>query len=1312
MRQFVLLTWIGPSHKLIALVAVDQANVVSYLLCAGLGPDERRILMERPQLLKHVAGQDRTLASSGPSTGRHFVALPLCIVILTLLLSFVFIFGALAKSDSESILTGKGIGPSRTAVGAPAPTKDRSSVKSDARSSIRVLNSDSPRVNFNPVSVTCTTNPVVTNNAEGGAGSLRQAILDACDGSTITFSSFFNTAQTITLASQLLIDKSLTITGPGANLLTISGNNAVRIFSIATGSLNVTLTGLSVANGKATAGGGIFNDSAGTLNIANSAILSNAATNGGVAKGGGIHNNSSGTVNITSSTVSNNSAQGIAAGTTGSANGGGITNGALGTVHITNSTLSSNSASADPGNSNPNDVRLGAGGGVYNSGVMSITNSTLSGNSGSSTHNDGSAFCNGLGGAIYNQGTIDVLNSTLSGNSVIGNGANGAQGGGVYNKAGGTINITTSTISGNSAQAGGHGQGADGGGISNSGTLTITSSTVATNSAFGSSGGAFGGGVSNSSLLNITKSTISGNSAGGGTGSGGGGISTGQSNTTNVSNSIIANNNAQLIPIGAPEVRGTFTTNGNNLIGRSDGSTGFTNGSNNDLVGSIAAPINPLLDTLANNGGPTQTLALLPGSPAIDKGSAVAGIAADQRGFTRPVDLSGFANAAGGDGSDIGAFEVQAGTPDHLAFNVQPSETVAGGIITPAVTVTILDGSNNATTSTANVTLAIGANPGGGTLGGTTTVAAINGTATFGDLTINKSGAGYTLLASSSSLFGATSNPFTITCPTITLAPSTLPNGTLGFAYTNNVTASGGPAPFSFAVTSGSVPTGLTFNNDGTWNGTPTASGTFNFTVTATAASGCTGSQAYTVLVNALTISGRVTKGGNGFSGVTMTLSGGQSNTTVTDSNGNYSFTNVAGNASYTVTPSRTNYTFTPATATFNNLQGNGTANFAAALINYSISGRVAVGAGGLSGVTMTLSGGQSDSTLTDGNGNYSFLNIAGDGDYSVTPSLTGYTFNPTSRSFTNLSANQILADFAAFPTISGQIKTSNNVPLSNVVVVLSGTTSATAVSDGNGNFSFAGLTVGGNYVVTPSRTNYTFSPTLRTFTNLSTPQTADFVGTLADYAISGRVTDGANAGIGGVDIALSGSQTATTMTAANGSYSFTVPGDGNYTITPSNTNYNFTPLNFTFNTLSQNQNAANFSAMPIPPQLILDLSGPDPEQAAAIDSLFFLRDPFRVVNPAAAPFYSGTDRNTRVILFAAHLQLDPGETSASVVINLIDSNGQSYDMAAEDVRPVPNFPFAQVVFRLPDNLPAGMCTIKIRAHSQVSNSGTFRIRS
>lgn len=126
--------------------------------------------------------------------------------------------------------------------------------------------------------------------------------------------------------------------------------------------------------------------------------------------------------------------------------------------------------------------------------------------------------------------------------------------------------------------------------------------------------------------------------------------------------------------------------------------------------------------------------------------------------------------------------------------------------------------------------------------------------------------------------------------------------------------------------------------------------------------------------------------------------------------------------------------------------------------------------------------------------------------------------------------------------------------------------------------------------------------------------------------------------------------------------------------------------------------------------QLLLEEFGPSPSQAAAVDSMLFFRDPFPVVNGSNL-LNLGIDRNTRVIIFATNLQLTQGETSSSVVVNLIDSSGISYDIAAEDVRPVPNSNFTQVIFRLPNNLPIGTCTIKVKAHGQVSNAGTIRIR-
>ncbi|HEY6060357.1 MAG TPA: hypothetical protein VIV10_07225, partial [Gemmatimonadales bacterium] len=109
------------------------------------------------------------------------------------------------------------------------------------------------------------------------------------------------------------------------------------------------------------------------------------------------------------------------------------------------------------------------------------------------------------------------------------------------------------------------------------------------------------------------------------------------------------------------------------------------------------------------------------------------------------------------------AFSITAGTATTLVFSVQPTATVVGGTITPAVVVTALDaGGNTATGFVGNVTMSFGTNAGPGTLSGTLTIAAVLGNATFADLSINTAGTGYTLKAASGAM-NVTSLPFNIT---------------------------------------------------------------------------------------------------------------------------------------------------------------------------------------------------------------------------------------------------------------------------------------------------------------------------------------------------------------------------------------------------------------------------------------------------------------------------------------------------------------------------------------------------------------------
>ena len=128
------------------------------------------------------------------------------------------------------------------------------------------------------------------------------------------------------------------------------------------------------------------------------------------------------------------------------------------------------------------------------------------------------------------------------------------------------------------------------------------------------------------------------------------------------------------------------------------------------------------------------------------------------------------------------------------------------------------------------------------------------------------------------------------------------------------------------------------------------------------------------------------------------------------------------------------------------------------------------------------------------------------------------------------------------------------------------------------------------------------------------------------------------------------------------------------------------------------------------PMQLLLETAGPAVDQAAGLESISLLRDPFPVV--MATILGVPQDRNTKVTIFLANLQLKPGENASAVIVNLVDGNNQSHDLVAEAVRQVPNFPFTQVTFIVPDNLKLGTCTIKVKAHGQISNAGTIRIKN
>ena len=539
----------------------------------------------------------------------------------------------------------------------------------------------------------------VTNINDSSAGSLRQAILDAnaaAGADTIVFSSLFNSPQTITLALTLVIDSAdntaLTITGPGANLLTVSGNNTVRVLdvrdsetitisgmtmtqgnslngtspglggAIYIGNATATLNGVVVSGNSATSGGGgIYLNSNNSITITNSTITNNTTNN----VGGGIRatapNSAPVGLTITNTTVSNNTVVGggnsfgggihndakpmnmdncLVTGNTVAFEGGGIYISTSQTQTITNSVISNNSTTGVNASGN------GSGGGIYRQNTnapMTITNTLITGNR--ATHHGGGIF--------DSEGTgLNIIGSTISNNTANTDGGtsnfNGGHGGGIFlrrESTGSVATITNSTISGNNVLGLGECCAGSGGGIYTSNPINITNSTVSGNTATGSGGGiAFNTLTNINRVHNITNSTIANNTVT--TGGSGGGLhrlDNGTFTTVNLQNSIFANNTGSF----APDINGIYNSNGFNLIETLTGATigGTTTG---NITGQ-----DPNLAPLSFNGGATRTHALLVGSPAIDTGDTTTFPATDQRGITRPQDGDG----AGGARSDIGSYE-------------------------------------------------------------------------------------------------------------------------------------------------------------------------------------------------------------------------------------------------------------------------------------------------------------------------------------------------------------------------------------------------------------------------------------------------------------------------------------------------------------------------------------------------------------------------------------------------------------------------------------------------------------------------------
>jgi hypothetical protein len=558
----------------------------------------------------------------------------------------------------------------------------------------------------------------VINTADTGPGSLRDAVAQAnanVGADDIVFSSLFNTPQTITLTSgQLsLTDASTTtITGPGASLLTVSGNNASGVFSVGTGDF-ASLSGLTVTGGSAVTGGGV---------------------------------NNLGNTTLTNCTFTGNTA---------STNGGGVFS--SGTVTLTGCTFTSNTATTN-------------GGGAFSSGTATLTDCTLSGNT--ATGNKG-------GGVYAPSGTISLNGVTLSSNHA------GYRGGGFGNQNA-SATLTGCTISGNSVD---NGSASGGGGVFNRNTTTtLTNCTIVGNT---SAGGFEAAGVFNvAGSVSLANCTVTGNI--GQSPTLGFGVFNQSATAISFRNTIVAGNTGS-------DVAGVVSSGGGNLIGNIATTTGWLG---SDLTGTSTAPLNPRLGALADNGGPTQTMALLPNSPAINAGNPALAPATDQRGLAR------FGN------TDIGAFEYQfkvTSTADSgngsLRQAVANANSTAGAdtviftsLFNTPQTITLTSGQIAFTdASTTTIT---------GTGAGLLTVSGNNASRVF-DVASGASAAisGLTITGGTTSSFGGggLANSGTVTLSNATVSGNTAVNGfwggggvfnySTGTATLTNVTVSGNSTP-------------------------------------------------------------------------------------------------------------------------------------------------------------------------------------------------------------------------------------------------------------------------------------------------------------------------------------------------------------------------------------------------------------------------------------------------------------------------------------------------------------------------------------
>ena len=360
----------------------------------------------------------------------------------------------------------------------------------------------------------------------------------------------------------------------------------------------------------------------------------------------------------------------------------------------------------------------------------------------------------------------------------------------------------------------------------------------------------------------------------------------------------------------------------------------------------------------------------------------------------------------------------------------------------------------------------------------------------------------------------------------------------------------------------------------GTYVVTPTAPGCYHLNLTArTATLGPTNAAGmdFLAMPDSYTISGRLTNGGAGVSGITVSAGG--ANSSVTDATGSYVLSNLCA-GSYTVAPSAgCSIQFSPASlpATVGPGSASGL-NFSATPIVRTISGRITDGGIGAGGVSVQLG---TQTSTTDAGGNYAFTNLCA-GSYTVIPSAACRLFTPASAPVT-LVTNASDVNFVTFSNNLSRIRghiTDGVRGLSNVVVTASG--GRTTTTDTNGDYVLASLCPGA-YLVGPSLSNYCFNPPSLSLAVGSAQLTngADFVATLGVYRISGTL--GSMPPGPPVTISIVSANTTNIVTTSDGSYAVPNLCAGSYTVTPSNACFLFYPTNQS-TTVGPNDDSLDFN--------------------------------------------------------------------------------------------------------------------------------------